>query len=126
MSKLLEFSTGTTLDAKRAKLEVEVESLEKQTKEVQIVPSRATGASTTQMTRKNTTLSKVIRKQSRFAVISTQLLHTNLAILHYTGWLDLSVLPPGKLSCSSIYITRNQTCSTGTNEQKTFSVMFDT
>ena len=84
MSKLLEFSTGTTLNAKGAKLEVEVESLEKTTKEVQIVPTRAS-VTNVNMTRKNTTLQKVIRKQTRFAVISTQLLHTNLAILHYTG-----------------------------------------
>lgn len=62
---------------------VEIEAVEKQTKEVQIVPSRAIGNST--MTRKNTTLNKVIRKQQRYGVISANLLHTNLAILHYTG-----------------------------------------
>ena len=99
MNKLLEFSTNTKLDASNATLEgkivkhfgnrhrlnnlVEIEAVEKQTKEVQIVPSRAIGNST--MTRKNTTLNKVIRKQQRYGVISANLLHTNLAILHYTG-----------------------------------------
>ena len=102
MNKLLEFSTNTKLDAPNATLEgkivkhfgnrhrlnnlVEIEAVEKQTKEVQIVPSRAIGNST--MTRKNTTLNKVIRKQQRYGVISANLLHTNLAILHYTGKID--------------------------------------
>ena len=67
----------------RPNILVEIEAVEKQTKEVQIVPSRAIGNST--MTRKNTTLNKVIRKQQRYGVISANLLHTNLAILHYTG-----------------------------------------
>jgi len=87
MNKLLEFSTNTKLDAPNAKLEVEIEAVEKQTKEVQIVPSRALGNST--MTRKNTTLNKVIRKQLRYGVISANLLHTNLAILHYTVFFQM-------------------------------------
>ena len=61
---------------------VEIQALERQTHEVQIAPNRNLGS---QITRKTTTMEKVIKKQDRFAVISTQLLHTNLAILHYTG-----------------------------------------
>ena len=107
MNKLLEFSTNTKLDAPNATLEgkivkyvgnrhrlnnlVEIEAVEKQTKEVQIVPSRAIGNST--MTRKNTTLNKVIRKQQRYGVISANLLHTNLAILHYTGKIRILAYP---------------------------------
>ena len=64
---------------------VEVQALERQTHEVQIAPGRNLGGQ--QLARKTTTMEKVIRKQDRFAVISTQLLHTNLAILHYTGSL---------------------------------------
>ena len=47
------------------------------------------------MTRKNTTLNKVIRKQQRYGVISANLLHTNLAILHYTGDLTFDLYDIG-------------------------------
>jgi hypothetical protein len=86
MVKLLEFSTNTHLDAANATLQVEIQALERQTHEVQIAPNRNLGS---QITRKTTTMEKVIKKQDRFAVISTQLLHTNLAILHYTVFFQM-------------------------------------
>lgn len=85
LTKLLEFSTQSKLNAAEAIHEVEIESEERINREISL-SGRTSGVA---VTKRETMKKKVIQKHERYAVMSAQLLHTNLSVLHYTVFFQM-------------------------------------
>ena len=65
---------------------MDIEQIERITRETSLSSAHQ---GTTGITKRETMKKKVVRKQERYAVMSTQLLHTNLAVLHYTVFFQM-------------------------------------
>lgn len=86
LTKLLEFSSSAKMNAAYGEFMVDIEQIERITRETSLSGAQPGAAS---ITKRETMKKKVMRKQERFAVMSTQLLHTNLAVLHYTVFFQM-------------------------------------